>query len=263
VTDAGQQPRPKRRRRLLGWLIAGGVLVVLLVVGFVVAENVVRAQNAARLHDEIVTAFGLDADHPTRIDFGPGSLLLQAVSGKVDEVDIAVDDVPFGDITADVAFSARGVALDAANAADSVSATATLDETDVGSLRDYLSGIRLDSITLGDGTIDVSTTVDALFLSVPVSASITPSAAGGDLVFTPTSVTVNGAVVSIDDLRSGPLGGIASRFLGSQSFCVAQYLPAAISLDDVTVADDAVVLSFEGEKVRLGGSDLSAKGSCG
>ncbi|MET0907878.1 MAG: hypothetical protein ABWZ99_00290, partial [Ilumatobacteraceae bacterium] len=122
---------------------------------------------------------------------------------------------------------------------------------------------QLDTITLGDGVIDVGATVNALFLSVPVSASVAPSVSDGQLVFTPESVTVNGNVVSIADLLSGPLASVASGFLGAQSFCVAQYLPAAIALDGVTVTPDDLVLDFAGENVVLGGSGLSAKGTCG
>lgn len=260
-----EQPveRPKKRRRLVGWLIAAGALVVLLVVGYVVAESAARAYATDRIHDELVTAFDLDADHTTRIDLGAGSLLLQAATGRIDGVDVAIDDVPLGDVSGDLTLAATGVPLDTTKPAETVAATATLDEADVAKLRDYLSGIDLDSITLGDGVIDVAATVKALFLSVPVSAAIAPSVADGDLVFTPESVTVNGAVLSIAELRSGPFASVASGLLGSRSFCVAQYLPAAITLDDVTVTDDELVLALSGQNVALGGSGLSAKGSCG
>jgi len=254
---------PKKSRRRIGWLIALGVLVVVLVVGYFVAENVARGYATDRIHDEIATAFDLDADHPMNIDLGGGSLLLQAATGTVDGVDVAIDDVALGDITGDITLAARGIPLDTSKPAKMISASATVDEANVAKLRDYLSGVELDSITLGDGVIDVGTTIDAVFLTVPVSASIAPSVADGELVFTPQSVTVNGAVVAIDDPLSGPLASVASGFLGAQSFCVAQYLPAAITLDDVTVTSDDLVLDFVGQNVALGGSGLSAKGTCG
>ena len=255
--------QPKKRRRLVGWLIALGVLVVLLVVGYFVAEQAARSYAADRIHDELASAFDLDADHPMQIDLGGGSLLLQAASGTVDTVDVAIDDVALGDITGDITLAATGIPLDTDLPVDTVAATATVDEANVAKLRDYLSGVQLDSITLGDGAIDVAATVKALFLTVPVSASIVPSAADGELVFTPQSVTVNGAQVSIDDLLAGPLGSVASGFLGARSFCIAQYLPSAIALDDVTVTDDDLVLDFTGRNVALGGSGLTAKGTCG
>ncbi|WP_411701022.1 DUF2993 domain-containing protein [Conyzicola sp.] len=254
---------PKVRRRWIGWVVAGGVLVVLLVVGFFVGEAAARAYASERIHDELVAAFELEADHPTDIDLGGGSLLLQAASGTVDRVDVAIDDVPLGDLTGDVTLAATGVPIDTAQPAETIAATATIDEQNVGSLRDYLSGIQLDSITLGDGVIDVSATVQALFLSVPVAAAIEPTVTDGQLVFAPRSVTVNGSEVSVDELMSGPLAGVASGFLGAQTFCVAQYLPAAITLDGVTVTTDELELSFAGENVALGGGDLSTKGTCG
>jgi hypothetical protein len=258
--------QPRKRRLRTGWLVALGVLVVLLVllmIGYFVAEGAARSYATERVHDELVAAFELDADHSMDIDLGGGSLLLQAASGRIDAVDVAIDDVALGDLTGDVTLDARGVPLDEKQPTDTVSATATIDEANVAKLRDYLSGVQLDSITLGDGVIDVAATVKALFLSVPVSASIVPSAADGQLVFTPRSVTVNGAEVSVDELTSGPLAGVASEFLGARSFCIAQYLPSAIALDDVTVTDADLVLEFSGQKVALGGSGLTAKGACG
>ena len=255
--------QPIKRRRRIGWLIGLGALVVLLVVGYVVAEGAARSYASGRIHDELVAAFDLEADHPMDIDLGGGSLLLQAASGTVDAVDVAIDDVALGDIAGDITLAATGIPLDTDKPADTIAATATVDEANVAKLRDYLSGVQLDSITLGDGVIDVSTTVKALFLTVPVSASIAPTAADGKLVFTPETVTVNGAEVSIDDLLSGPPAGVASGFLGAQSFCIAQYLPSAITLDDVSVTNDDLVLDFTGQNVVLGGSGLTAKGTCG
>jgi hypothetical protein len=263
MTTAELPPEPKVRRRWIGWLIALGVVVVLLVVGFFVGENVARGYASDRIHDELVTAFDLEADHPMDIDLGGGSLLLQAASGTVDAVDIAIDAVPLGDLTGDITLAATGIPLDTTLPVDTLAATATVDQQNVQMLRDYLSGVELDSITLGDGVIDVATTVDAVFVTLPVSAEIEPSAQDGDIVFTPKSVTLNGAVVSIDEILAGPLASVASKFLGAQSFCVAEYLPAAITLDDVTVTSDDLVLSFTGDNVALGGSGLSTKGTCG
>jgi hypothetical protein len=257
MTDAPALPAaPKVRRRWIGWAIAGGVLVVLLVVGFFVGEAAARAYATDRIHDELVGAFELEADHPTQIDLGAGSLLLQAASGSVDRVDVAIDDVPLGDLTGDITLAATGVPLDTAQPAETVAATATIDEANV-------VGLQLDSITLGDGVIDVSATVKALFLSVPVSAAIEPTVRDGQLVFTPQSVTVNGAAVSVDELLAGPLANVASGFLGAQTFCVAQYLPSAITLQEVDVSDDELELAFAGEDVALGGAELSTKGTCG
>lgn len=256
-------PEPKKRRRFLGWAIALGALVVLLVVGYFVAESAARNYANDLIHTELVSAFDLDADHPMQIDLGGGSLLAQAAGGSIDRVDVAINNVALGDITGDITLAATGIPLDSEKPADTIAATATINEANVATLRDYLSGVQLDSITLGDGVIDVATSIKVLFLSVPVSAAIVPSAADGELVFTPESVTVNGAVVSINDLLSGPLASVASGFLGAQSFCVAQYLPAAITLDDVTVTSDDLVLDFSGQNVALGGSGLSAKGTCG
>jgi len=251
-----------RRRRRRGGIIALVVVVALVVVALVAGEAAARAYATGRIHDELATAFGLEADHPMDIDLGPGLLIAQAATGAVDSVDVAIDDVPLGDLTGSVELEATSIPLDAHRPVGTFQAKATIDEQNVAKLGDYLSGVDLDSITLGDGTIDVAATVKALFLSVPVSAAIEPSAKDGQLVFTPRAVTVNGQVVDVADLTSGPLGALASRFLGSQSFCVAQYLPAEIGLEGALVRRGDLVLLFGSRDVVLGGSGLTTKGTC-
>jgi hypothetical protein len=255
-------PVTRKRRRRTGWIIALLVVVVLLVVALFVGEGAARTYATDRIHDELATAFGLDADHPMDIDLGSGLFLAQAATSAIRSVDVAIDDVPLGDLTGSVDLRATGIPLDAARPVGTLTATATVDEQNVAKLGDYLSGVDLNSITLGDGTIDVAATVKALFLSVPVSAAIVPSAENGQLVFTPQSVSVSGRAVDVADLTSGPLGSLASKFLGAQSFCVAQYLPSAIVLDGVRVRSDDLVLEFSGRDVVLGGAGLSTKGTC-
>jgi hypothetical protein len=248
------------RRRLIAAAIAL-LVVVLLVVGYVVAENVSRGYAEKRIHDELATALSLDADHPMSIDLGGGSFLLQTIAGSIDRVRVHVDEVPLGDVEGSLALSGSGIPLDGTSPVDALTATATIDASNVQKLRSYLSGIDLDSITLGTGVVDVSTTVKALFFSVPVTAAVEPAVSRGRLTFAPRSITVNGAEVALGDLRDGPLGSIAGRLLPSQSFCVAEYLPRSIVLTGVDVTPERLRLRFTGDSVVLG-KQLETLGSC-
>lgn len=253
---------PKKRRRGVGWAVAGGVLVVVLVVGAFVAEGAARSYATTRIHDELVTALSLDADHPIAIDLGGGSLIAQAIGGTIDAVDIAVDGVPLGDVEGDVTLSATGIPLDMDEPVGTVDAVVRVDAANVEKLATSVSGVELDSVELGDGFIDVAATITALVFSIPVSATVAPSAQDGTLVFTPESFTINGTSTTIDELRDGPLGALAGGLLGQQSICVAQYLPAIVTLEGVDVTPAAVALSFSGDGAVLGSADLAAKGTC-
>jgi hypothetical protein len=252
---------PRGRRRWIGWTVAGVVLVVVLVVGYVVAENVARDHARTMIHDELASALALDADHPMDIDLGGGSFLLQAATGSIDAVDIGIDDVPLGDIEGSLEVSAIGIPLDQAQPLEALTARARIDPENVQRLRAYLSGIDLETITLGEGTIDVATTLDAGFFTVPVSAGIIPAVVGGELEFSAGSITVNGAEIALGDLGDGPLGSIAGELLPTQSFCVAQYLPASLVLTGVDVSPERLELAITGDAVVLGA--LDTPGTCG
>jgi len=254
---------PKKRRRFIGWAIAAGALVVVVVVGAFVAESVVRGIATDRIHDELVTGLALEADHPMDIDLGVGSLIVQGLAGTVDSVHIAIDDVPLGDIVGDVALTATGIPIDMDKPVATVDATVTVDAANVEKLAGSVEGVALDSVTLGDGVIEVAATLEALVFSIPVSATVAPSASDGQLVLAPQSISVNGTSTGVDELRDGPLGSLVGGLLGQQSICIAQYLPAILTLEGVDVTETAVVLEFSGDGAVLGADDLAAKGTCG
>jgi hypothetical protein len=264
-SDTLESPAPpatpaRGRRRWIAWTVAGVVLVVLLVAGYVVAENVARDYARTMIHDELASALALDADHPMDIDLGGGSFVLQAATGSIDAVEIGIDDVPLGDIEGSLELSATGIPLDQSRPLEALTARARIDPQNVQKLRSYLSGIDLESITLGDGTIDVATTLDAGFFSVPVSAGIIPAVVDGELEFSAGSITINGSEIALDDLRDGPLGSIAGELLPTQSFCVAQYLPASLVLTGVDVNAERLELAITGDGVVLGA--LDTPGTC-
>ena len=253
---------PKKRRRWIGWVIAAGVFVVVLVVGAFVAEGVARGYAAERIHDEIVTALSLEADHPIAIDLGGGSLIAQVLGGTVDSVDIAIDDVPLGEVEGDVEVSATSIPIDMDKPTATVDAVITVDASNVQKLADSVNGVELDAVTLGDGVIQVGATLEALVFSIPVAATVAPSVDAGDLVLTPESISINGTTTSVDELRDGPLGSVADGLFGGQSICVAQYLPPVATLEGVDVTSEHVVLSFSGDGVVLGSVDPEARGTC-
>jgi hypothetical protein len=259
--DSAQAAPPRRRRRRAGWLVVAVVLVVVIVAGVIVAEVATRAYARDYIRDQLATAFALPADHPMDVELGGGSFVLQVLSGTLDAVDVDIDDVPLGEVSGALALSGTGIPLDGETAVGALTATATVDAAEVQKLRSYISGIDLESITLGEGVVDVATTVDAGFLSLPVTAGIEPSVADGELVFTPRTVSVSGAEISLDDLADGPLRSLARSLVPAQSFCVAEFVPRSIVLTGVDADPRRLQLSFTGESVVLGPA-LETLGTC-
>ena len=102
-----------------------------------------------------------------------------------------------------------------------------------------------------------------IFFTLPVTVGLAPSASEGGITFDPETLTLDGQAVSIDDLRSNPLvGGLASQLLASQDFCVASYLPKALTISEVVVVGSDLVITINGDGVALDGPDLSTNGTC-
>jgi hypothetical protein len=117
-------------------------------------------------------------------------------------------------------------------------------------------------VSLENNQLVLATEADFLGSTVPVVIALVPSAANGALSFEPVSMTVNGEDVSIDDARAGAYGPGAAAMLTTPSICVAELLPASLSLSSAAIDGDSLVLSFTGSQVSLSGGGFTSKGSC-
>ena len=249
------------RRRLVVVLIGAAVLVVVLVAAWFVAERIVRENATTSIRTALTTALGLESGHPMDIDLGGAALLPQVISGTLDTVDVRVDDVAIDDIVADVRFSALDVPVDSSQPLRTLTATATVDESEISKLGDALSGVDVDSISLADGTVVATTVLSAFGFEVPVSAALEPSVDGGAIEFAPLSFTVNDSTLSLAQVRASRFGDFVDSLLPQQSFCVAEYLPESIVLESARVTGRQLVLGFGGDDLVL--DDLDTPGSCG
>ena len=241
-------------------IIAAAVLVAVLAIAWFVAERIVRENATTRIQTELSAALGLEPGHDVRVDLGAASLLPQVVGGSIDSLEVRVDDVPIDAIVADVRLSARDVPLDSSLPLGAVTATATVDESQIATLGDALSGIDLDSIELADGRVVATTVLSAFGFELPLSVALEPAVSGGAIDFVPAEFTVNGATLSLEQVRQGRFGALVDSALPQQSFCVAEFLPASIVLESAEVRDGALVLGFAGTDVVL--DDLDTPGAC-
>jgi hypothetical protein len=236
-------------------------IVVVLVVAFFVADAAAKSYAEGRVKSELVSSLGVASARDVTVDFGGGSFLLQAVTGRIDVVDITVPKLSFGTLTGAAVVHATGVPLDASTPLTTLAVTFTIPEADLGALAENLSGVDIQSIALKKPDIVAATKLTVFGASVPVTIGITPSVSAGQLAFTPRTIEVAGATVTAEQLRANPLfGRLAGTLLTQQSFCVAQYLPASLAASSVTVTDSALVLGFTGNGATL--DRLHTKGTC-
>jgi hypothetical protein len=255
---------PPRKRRRWTFVVGGVVLVVAILgtVAFFIADNYAKNYATDLIKQRIVAVLGLPEDAPVDVRIGGGSVLLQALAGRLQSVDVSADDVTFGSLTGSATLHAEQVPLDENAATKVLDVTFELPEEQVVSvLSSDVSGFDLESIELEEPEIVASTTLDLFFFTLPVSIGLVPSAEEGIVVLTPETVTLGDQDYTADELRE-QLGQLAEPFLATQQMCVKDALPVALTIVDVDVVRSDLVLKIDGDGAVLGGPDLSTPGTC-
>ncbi len=264
--DAGEPvvvvQKPKKRRR---WpFVLGGILLVLailLVIAFFVADAYAKDYARQYIKERIVAVLGIEDSSEVQVDIGTGSVLLQALRGELDQIDVTAPQVSFGILHGAATVHAEGVPLDQNAPVDSLDITFAVAEGDVEALAGNLSGLQLESIVLEEPEIVASTTFSFFGFQLPVGMGIEPSADEGQIVFTPTSIRLGDDNYTAEELRN-TFGGFADQLLRQQSFCVAENLPSALTIVDVDVVAKDLIVKVDGAGTALGGPDLSTPGTC-
>lgn len=257
-------PKPAKRKRRVWPFVTVVVVLVLLVIGYFVADAALKSYAQDQIKQKVVAALGVDPKTDVQVKLGGGSMVLQVLSGKLSTVDVTVPKLTFGDLVGSATLSATQVPLDQSAPLQKLTITYRVTEKNVAVLASDLSGMKLDTITLEKPEIVANATFSVFGFGIPVGLGLTPSASHGQLVFTPTSILVSGQKFTSKQLFATPgLGSLAHKLLKQQSFCVAQYLPKALTVTSAKVADHQMVLTISGDGAALGGSGFTTKGSCG
>lgn len=248
----------RRSRRAAAWI----VIAVLLVVGLPVAGEVAARIIAPQvIRDRIVESLGLAPD--TRIDVDiPSPLLLPLlVVGQLPELRLSAQDVELDGVTGDIEVVALDVPMYRDADWSDADATVVLDETQTRALLSGVDGFPADAFALDPPEIALDTQVAVFGAEIPVGVRLSAEASEGRILLTPTSFRLAGADVSADALRQ-QLGPLAGSLVEDWPVCVAEYLPAAMRLEDVAVDDRGVVASFEIDSAILNDPAAQATGSC-
>lgn len=256
-------PAASRRRRRIWPAVLVVIVLALLVAGFFIADAAAKTYAQDQIKQKLVAALGVDPATKVQVDIGGGPVLLQALSGRLTSVDVVIPRLAFGELVGSARLHAAQVPLDESAPLKTLKITYRVSEKNVRVLASDLSGLKLDTIMLDQPEIVANATFNVFGIGIPVGLGLTPSASSGHLDFTPTSIRVSGQTFTSQQLIATPgLGGLAKTLLKQQSFCVAQYLPKALTVSSVKVAQHQLVLAISGDGAALGGSEFSTKGSC-
>lgn len=251
---------PPRRRRRWPWLVAILVVLALMVGAFFAGEWIARDLVSKAVTQQVTQRLGLPAG--TRVDVDvPGSLLFQLATGTIGEATVAAPDVELDGLSGDVSVTVRDLRVWDGPSFGAGDATVRLDTAQVQALMSTVDGFPAETLGLADPDVTMTSTLSLFGASIPVGVALTPSASQGQLVLTPASFSLGNAEATADDLRDR-LGPLSDAVLRDWQVCIAQYLPAAIRLTDMAVADQELVARFDIDGVVMTDSALQAKGTC-
>ncbi|MBB2976236.1 hypothetical protein FHX49_001810 [Microbacterium endophyticum] len=238
--DAAAAPR---RRRVWPWVLGVVIVIGLIIAAWFVGEAVARDLVTKSIRQTVIAELSLPADQRVNVEL-EGMILPQLIAGSLTSVHIDSDDVTVGPATGDVSVDLLDIPIRGEGDIGGGSGTVTFSEDQLRALMATVDGFPAESLGLDDPDVTISTDFSFFGASFDIGVALTPSAADGELVLTPSSLQLGGAEITAGDLQSR-FGSLTDGVLQDWRVCVAQYIPAAITLTDVSVDHADVLASFD------------------
>jgi len=253
--DGIGSPAPARRRRW-PWVLL--IIVVVLAALAVAAEFLVRAILPGTVRSIVVEQLDLPADQQLDVD-ADGILIPQLLGGRLDRLHLSTDSVTWEGVTGAVDVTATGVALDGSTL-DAASGTIRIDQSQFTQLLEG-SEIPGDEVSFDAPDVTISGEVQVLGMGIPVSVTVTPGAADGDLLLTPQGITIGGLAVDADQVQS-TLGSLGADLTQTQTICIADQLPAGLTITGLEIDGSTAVIDVDVDGGIVGDEALQQPGSC-
>ena len=248
-------PAPRKRRRGLWAVIWVAVSLVALAVAFFIADGLARAYAENQVKAEIEHNFPDFVTGDVTVHIGGTSVIAQYLTGSFEQVTLDAPKLTVEGIPLSASVVANGVPVDLTKPVSDIAGTITISQSSINSLL-RLPGATGD-LTLGEGTIKYDGTTQVLGLSIGYTVTVEPTAAGDSIHLQPTKAEVKAGGGNLD--LSKLLGAVVSKPL---SICVAQYLPAGVQVDDVTVHQGEATIHLTAHDIVLSQDTLSTRGTC-
>lgn len=249
-------PAVRTRRARWPWVVL--IVVVVLAALVVAIEFVARAVLPTIVRGIVIEQLDLPADQQLDVD-ASGILLPQLISGRLDRLHLSTESVTIGGITGAADVTAEGVPLGGGDLTDA-RGTVRVDAEQFTALV-ATSDLPIDSVVFAEPDVTVSGSIAVLDISVPIALTATPEADAGELLLTPVSLQVAGATLNAQQVadRFGP---IAEQLTRTQRICIADQLPAGLTMTDLVVDGDEVLVDIHVDGAIATDETLQDNGVC-
>ncbi|WP_431792625.1 LmeA family phospholipid-binding protein [Microbacterium paraoxydans] len=245
-----------RRRRRWPWVVL--IVVVVLAALLVAAEFVARAVLPGVVRSIVIEQLDLPADQQLDVET-EGILLPQLLAGRLDTLRLSTDAVTLQGITGAADVTATGVPLRGGDL-DGADGTIRIDQEQFTALLAD-SELPVDTVEFAAPNATLGGSFDVLGTEVPVSVTLTPGAVEGDLELTPVAASIGGVDIDLDSVGSS-LGSLGDGITQPRRVCIADQLPAGLTLTGVEIVDDQAVIDIDVDGAIVTDEALQEKGSC-
>ncbi len=254
----GDERSPARARRHRRWPWVLLVIVVVLAALVVAAEFVARAMLPGVVRSLVIEQLDLPADQQLDVE-ADGILLPQLIGGSLDRLHLSTDRVTLEGITGAADVTATGVPLRGGDLRGA-EGTIRIDQDQFTALL-ASTDLPIETVALDAPNATVSGSISVLGASVPVSLTLTPGAVDGDLELTPVSASIGGIEIDASDVGSN-LGAIGSGLTEPQRICIADQLPAGLTLTGLEIEGTSAVIDLDVDGAIATDETLLEKGTC-
>lgn len=256
--SAGEHPTdatPHKRRRW-PWVLL--ITVVVLAALVVAAEFIARAVLPGIMRSVVVEQLDLPDDQQLDVEI-EGILLPQLIGGTLDSLHFSTDSVTLEGISGAAEVTATGVPLRGGDLGGAAG-TIRIGQAEFTSL---LTGIDLpiESVEFKAPNATVSGSFTVFGATVPLSLTVAPGAVDGALELTPVAASVGGFDINLDQVGS-MLGSLGQGLTQPQRVCIADQLPAGLTLTGVEIVDGTAVIEIDVDGAIVSDPSLQDRGVC-
>lgn len=254
---------PRRTHRGRRALIVILVITVVLVALFVVGDYVVKQYATGYVREKIASSLGLPSVAPVTVDLGPGSILLQAATGQINDVTVTVNPIVLDGLTGSARLTAHGVPLNQSTPVTSLKVRLSVSTSTVATAISRIPSLsRMKPVVTISGThVVVTGTVRVFGFPQSIGATLSPRVSNGVPSYVIDTATLNGATVSVAVLDRY-LPGLTTLLQSGRSLCIANSLPKALTLTGIGLRGQSIISTFSGNGLELNAAAFSQKGTC-
>lgn len=251
-----QSPEGATRRRRWPWVLL--VVVIVLAALVVAAEFVARAVLPGIVRSIVVEQLDLPADQQLDVET-QGLVLPQLIGGNLESLRLSTDSVTLEGITGAAEVTATDVPLRGGELGGA-SGTIRIDQ---GQFTSLLAGtdLPIEAVELEAPNATVSGSITVFGAAVPLSLTVTPGVVDGDLELTPVAASIGGLDIDLDQVGS-TLGSLGQEVTKPQRVCIADQLPAGLTLTGLEIVDGAAVIDVDVDGAIVTDTSLQDKGVC-